>query len=85
MTHYPTTKDTLEQALAKRINESEAELEALKAVTINTTHKTLTNRAVEHGRIGDYIGINKALFVNEGCGLPVNLSTAPLIAIILWV
>lgn len=58
-----TAKD-LQTVLANRINEAEAELEALKAVTINTGHKTLTNKAVTGGRIGDYIGIGKALFVS---------------------
>lgn len=58
-----TTKE-LQDVLATRINEAEAELEALKAVTINTEHKTLTNKAITGGRIGDYIGIGKALFVS---------------------
>lgn len=58
------TRQEVEQTLAKRINEAEAELEALKGVTINTNHKTLTNKAVDGGRIGDYIGIGKALYIN---------------------
>ena len=59
-----TTKEHLEQKLAARINETEAELEALKAVTINTKHRTLTNRAVTGGRISDYLGIGKALYIS---------------------
>lgn len=58
------TLEALQQNLARRINESEAELEALKRVTINTNHKALTNRSVENGRIGDYMGIGKALYIS---------------------
>jgi len=61
---YSIESSTLKNELATRINEVEAELEALEKVTINTNHKTLTNRTVENGRIGDYIGIGKALFVS---------------------
>lgn len=64
MYYYPVTKEKLEQELTACINETESELTALKAVKINTKHKTLTNRAVDGGTIGDYIGIGKALYVN---------------------
>lgn len=64
MTYYPITKESLEQTLSARINKAESELTALKAVTINTKHKSLTNRTIENGRIGDYIGIGKALYVD---------------------
>jgi len=56
--------DTLKNALTQRIAESEAELEALKKVTINTGHKKLTNKTVENARIADYMGINKALYID---------------------
>lgn len=63
------TKKTLEIALANRINEAEAELRALKSVAINSDHKTLTNKAVwaevegVEAKIGDYLGIGKALYI----------------------
>ena len=62
------TVKELQTVLAGRINETEAELEALKAVQINTSHKTLTSRAVTGGRIGDYLGIDKALYVSYQAG-----------------
>lgn len=71
---HTITKEQLEQALAHRINEAEAELQALKAVAINTNHKTLTNRAVWSERdgvsvkIGDYSSIGKALYVYYQAG-----------------
>lgn len=58
-----TTKE-LQNTLATRINEAEAELAALKAVTINVEHKTLTKKAVTNGRIGDYLSLGKALYVD---------------------
>lgn len=70
MTHYPVTKEQLEQALTHRINQAQAELRALKAVTINTKHKALTNRTITtdgidgvSARIGDYSSLGKALYV----------------------
>mgnify|MGYP004417317717 CR=1 FL=1 len=50
--------------LMQRFTEVQAEAEALEAVQINVKHKTLTNRAVTGGVIGDYLGINKALYVS---------------------
>jgi len=70
MTFYPVTQEKLEQTLAARINEAEAELGALESVIINTDHKTLTNRAVSvdddmvRARIGGYLGDRKALYVS---------------------
>lgn len=67
---YHKTTEELLRALNSRIAEHEAEIRALKSVAINGKHKTLTNRAVSsevegvNARIGDYIGINKALFVS---------------------
>ncbi len=69
MVYHKTTEQLL-SVLDGRIAEHEAELSALKAVAINGNHKTLTNRAVwsevdgVNTRIGDYLGINKALFVS---------------------
>jgi hypothetical protein len=64
--HNTITADQIRQNLSARIAEDEAQLEALKRVKIDTKHKTLTNRAIsgDGARIGDYIGINKALFVS---------------------
>lgn len=59
-----STAERLKTALAERLADDRAELAALEAVTINTKHKTLTNRAVEGARLGDYIGIGKALYIS---------------------
>jgi len=66
MTHYPITAEQIREKLQTRITENEAELQALKGVKIDTKHKTLSNRAVsgEGARIGNYLDINKALFVS---------------------
>ena len=48
------------------MNETRALITALEGVKINTARKTLTNRAVEGGDIGDYLCIGKALYVNYG-------------------
>jgi hypothetical protein len=63
---YEITAERIRTSLQKRLDEETAELEALKNVSINTDHKTLTNRAItgDGARIGDYLGINKALFVS---------------------
>lgn len=66
---HTITKEQLEQALAHRINETEAEISALQSVIINTKHNTLTNRAVSSTaesvsvKVDDYIGIGKALYI----------------------
>lgn len=64
--HATITADQIRKNLDTRITENEAELQALKGVKIDTKQKTLTNRAVtgEGARIGDYLGINKALYVS---------------------
>lgn len=66
MTQYTMTADEIRQNVQQRIDEYTAELKALKGVKIDTKHKTLTNRAIsgEGARIGDYIGIGKALYVS---------------------
>lgn len=63
---YAKTTENLQHVLAKRINEEEAEIKALEGVKINTKHKALTNRTVEGegARVGDYIGLGKALYVS---------------------
>lgn len=63
--HSTITKEQIREKLAARIAENEAELKALKGIKIDASHKVLTNRAVsgENARIGDYIGLGKALFV----------------------
>lgn len=64
--HASITTEQVRKNLQKRIDEYTAELEALKGVTINTKLATLTNRAISGpgARIGDYIGIGKALYVS---------------------
>lgn len=64
--HAEITAEQIRANLKQRIDENTAELNALKGVKINTEHKTLTNKAVtgEGARIGDYLGINKALYVS---------------------
>lgn len=58
-----TTSQLIEK-LNERIEYSTAELTALKAVKINTSHKALNNKSVENARIGDYLGIDKALYIS---------------------
>jgi hypothetical protein len=62
--HHKTTAEQIRTNLQARIEEMAAELEALKSVTINTKHKTLTNRAVGGGTIINYLNIGKALSVS---------------------
>lgn len=67
MTYHATiTADKIRTNLQERIAEYKAELQALKGVKIDTKHKTLTNRAIsgDGARIGDYIGIGKALYIS---------------------
>lgn len=61
---YPGQLETVKSKIEARIHETRALITALEGVKINTAHKTLTNRAVEGGEIGDYIGIGKALYVS---------------------
>lgn len=72
--HNKITLEELENNLKNRILENQAEVKALRGVSINTSHKTLNNRSVtgEGVRIGDYIGINKALFVSYAVEWPDN-------------
>jgi hypothetical protein len=58
------TANEVRTNLLNRYQETEAEAVALEAVKINTKHKTLTNRAIEGGRIGDYLSFAKALYVS---------------------
>lgn len=60
------TVSELEQRLTKEIDLQETELQAICAVNINTTHTKLTNRAIDGARLGDYIGIGKALYICSG-------------------
>lgn len=64
--HATITADQIRKNLSNRITENEAELKALKNVKIDTKQKTLTNRAVsgDGARIGNYMDINKALYVS---------------------
>lgn len=64
--HKTITADEVRSNLQRSIDKSTAKLNALKGVTINTTHKVLTNRAIsgDGARIDDYLGINKALFIS---------------------
>lgn len=64
--HAPITAEQIRKNLENRITENEAELKALKGVKIDTKQKTLTNRAIsgEGARIGNYLDINKALYVS---------------------
>lgn len=64
--HHKITAEEIRENLQKRITEYKAELQALQGVKIDTKQKTLTNRAIsgDGARIGDYIGINKALYVS---------------------
>ena len=63
---YPITKEEIRRNLQARIDETAAELAALKGVKIDTTHKTLTNRSIsgEGARIDNYLSIGKALYVS---------------------
>jgi hypothetical protein len=69
MNYNRVTKEQVEQSVSKAINETEAELRALKAITINVEHKKLTNKAVQSElddvsvRVGDYV-VNKALYIS---------------------
>ena len=61
---YPAQLETVKSKIEERMDETRALITALEGVKINTAHKTLTNKAVEGGEIGDYLGIGKALYVN---------------------
>ena len=61
---YPAQLETVKSKIEERMNETRALITALEGVKINTAHKALTNKAVEGGEIGDYLGIGKALFVS---------------------
>lgn len=60
---YPAQLETVKSKIEARMHETRELIAALEGVEINTAHKTLTNKAVEGGDIGDYIGIGKALYV----------------------
>lgn len=61
---YPAQLEAVKSKIEARIRETRALITALEVVKINTAHKTLTNKAVEGGDIGDYLGIGKALYVS---------------------
>ena len=61
---YPAQLETVKSKIEARMNETRAIITALEGVKINTAHKTLTNKAVEGGEIGDYLCIGKALYVS---------------------
>ena len=61
---YPAQLETVKSEIEARMDETRALITALEGVKINTAHKTLTNRAVEGGEVGDYLSIGKALFVS---------------------
>ena len=61
---YPAQLETVKSKIEARMNETRALITALEGVKINTAHKTLTNKAVEGGEVGDYLGIGKALYVS---------------------
>lgn len=63
---YPITLEALRKQQDTRLAELQAELYALDGVTIDTKHKTLTNRAISGfgARIDDYLSIGNALYVS---------------------
>ena len=61
---YPAQLETIKSKIEERMNETRALITALEGVKINTAHKTLTNKAVEGGKVDDYLGIGKALYVS---------------------
>lgn len=61
---HKITGDDIRKNLAERIAEHTAELDALKAIKINTAHKTLTNRCIDGAKIIDYSSINKGYRYN---------------------
>lgn len=58
------TPEQIRNNLAGRLAEERAELEALKAVKLNTKHNVLTNRAIEGATVFNYMDINKAIRVS---------------------
>lgn len=58
------TATEIRKNLDARLAEERAELEALKAVRINTKHNVLTNRAIEGATVFNYLDINKAIRVS---------------------
>lgn len=64
------TQTQIENNITKTMLEVVASLNALKAVQINTKHKTLTNRAIENGVIRDYLNINKCLAFSYSVDYP---------------
>lgn len=67
---YKITAEQIRQNLDKRLAEDRAELEALKAVKINTKHNKLTNRAIEGATVFNYLDINKAIRISYVVELP---------------
>ena len=58
------TVQEIRKNLDARLAEERAELEALKAVKVNTKHNVLTNRAIEGATVFNYLDINKAIRVS---------------------
>jgi hypothetical protein len=61
---YPISGDTIRANLDLRIREHTSELNALKAIKINTAHKTLTNKCISGAQIINYLNINKGYKYN---------------------
>lgn len=63
---YHMTAEDIRNNLQTRLDESNAELLALKGVKIDTKQKTLTNRAIsgDGARIDKYMDLGKALYVS---------------------
>lgn len=62
--NYYKTLEQVQADFQERKADAVAKLEAWEKVTINASHKALTARAIEGGRIDDYLGIGKAIYIN---------------------
>lgn len=65
---YYKTFEQVRSDFNERKADALAKLEAWEQVTINEKHKTLTARAIEGGRIDDYLSIGKAIYINYRLG-----------------
>lgn len=61
---YKISSDDIRKNLDERIREHTSELDALKAIKINTAHKTLTNKCIDGAKIINYLSINKGYAYN---------------------
>ena len=65
---YYKTFGQVKSDFNERKADAAAKLEAWEKVKINASHKALTARAIEGGRLDDYLGIGKAIYISYNTG-----------------